>query len=206
MALLSPSDAEKLEALIDYVETYTSAEIVVIETAACGTWAAQRAWLAGGMILVASFAVLSILSELPAIWLVALQASLAPFAWWGAVQPQLLQRLIPEEAGRAAVEARARQLFAERGLHRTRYRNGVLILVADLERSVAIIADEGVHERLGSEQWRRDIDEITAAIRRGRAADGVSGVIQQLGERLAEVFPRGDDDTDELGDSVLRVD
>jgi putative membrane protein len=206
MALLTQDDARKLEALIEYVETHTSAEIVVIEAAACGAWAAQRAWLAGGMILVASFAVLSILPDLPAIWLVALQAALAPLGWWGAGRPEALHRLIPGEAGRAAVEARARQLFAERGLHKTRQRNGVMILIADLERRVAILADEGIHTRLGPDEWRRDVDEITAAIRRGHTADGVSGVIQQLGEKLTEAFPRSDDDADELGDAVLRVD
>jgi putative membrane protein len=206
MALLSRDDAAKLEALVEYVETYTSAEIVVIEAAACGGWAAQRAWLAGGMLLVASFGVLALIPALPAIWLVALQAALAPFAWYAAGRPVALHWLVPREAGNAAVEARARQLFAERGLHKTRQRNGVLILISDLERRVTMLADEGIAERLGPDEWRRGVDQITAAIRSGRAVEGVSAVIQMLGEKLAIAFPRSDEDADELSDAVLRVD
>jgi putative membrane protein len=206
MPLLSASDAQRLEALIDYVETHTAAEIVVIEAAACGTWANLRAWLAGGLVLVASFALVGLFPALPGGWLLALQAVIAPLAWWGASRPALLSRLIPDGVALAAVDARARQLFAERGLYKTRARSGVLILIADLERRVSILADEGIHARLGPDEWRRDVDEIRAAIRADRAADGISGVIQQLGEKLADSFPRGDDDADELGDSVLRVD
>jgi putative membrane protein len=206
MPLLSASDAQRLEALIDYVETHTAAEIVVLEAAACGTWASLRAWLAGGLVLLASFALVALFPALPGSWLLAVQAVLAPLAWWGASHPALLSRLIPDAAAVAAVDARARQLFAERGLYKTRARSGVLILIADLERSVSILADDGIHARLGADEWRRDVDEIRAAIRAGRAADGLSGVIQQLGEKLADSFPRADDDVDELGDSVLRVD
>jgi putative membrane protein len=206
MALLSASDAQRLEALIDFVETHTAAEIVVIEAAACGAWASLRAWLAGGLVLAASFALVRLFPALPASWLLVLQTLGALFAWWGASHPALLSRLIPDGAAAAAVDARARQLFAERGLYKTRARSGVLILISDLERCVSILADEGIHARLGAEEWRRDVDEIRAAIRAGRAADGLSGVIQQLGEKLADSFPRGEDDADELADSVLRVD
>src|SRR5262245_6457996 len=206
MPLLSDADAKRLEALIEYVETHTAAEIVVIEAGACGAWAAQRAWLAGGLVLAAGFLIDALFPPIPGGWLLALQALLAPFAWWTSGQPALLSRLIPDEAGRAAVDARARQLFAERGLAKTRLRSGVLILIADLERRVAILADEGVHARLGDDEWRRDVEEITAAIRAGRTMGGLMGVIEQIGERLAEAFPRSDDDADELSDSVQHVD
>ena len=206
MSLLTDADAKRLEALIEYVETLTAAEIVVIEAGACGAWAAQRAWLAGGLVLAAGFGVDALFASISGGWLLALEALLAPFAWWASGRPALLSRLIPDEPGRAAVDARARQLFAERGLTKTRRRSGVLILIADLERRVAILADEGVHARLGEDEWRRDVEEITAAIRAGRAMGGLTGVIEQLGEKLAEAFPRSDDDTDELSDSVQHVD
>jgi putative membrane protein len=206
MPLLGEADAKRIEALIDYVETHTAAEIVVIEAAACGAWAAQRAWLAGGLVLLGGFALHALFPALPGAWLLALEALTAPFAWWGAGHPALLHHLIPGEAAGAAVEARARQLFAERGLYKTRQRSGVLILIADLERRVSILADDGVHARLGDDEWRRDVEEITAAIRNGYPAGGLTGVIEQLGEKLAEAFPRASDDVDELSDRVSRVD
>jgi putative membrane protein len=206
MPLLSDADVQNIEALIQYVETNTAAEIVVIEAAACGAWAAQRAWLTGGGVLAASFALHALLPSLPGGWLLLFEALLGPFAWWGAGHPGLLSRVIPDEAATHAVDARARQLFAERGLYKTRARSGLLILIADLERRVSILADEGVHARLGPEEWRRDVEEITGAIRAGRPAAGITGVIEQLGERLAEAFPSSEDDRDELGDAVLRVD
>jgi putative membrane protein len=206
MSLLGAADAQRLEALIDYVETSTAAEIVVIEAAACGAWASQRAWLAGGAVLTASLALYWAFPALPAAWLIAIQTALGPLAWWAASQPGVLSRLIPAEAARAAVDTRARQLFAERGLYRTSQRSGVLILIADLERRVSILADEGVHERLGPDEWRRDVEEITRSIAEGRTVEGLIGVIQQLGEKLAAAFPRSDEDADELGDAVLHVD
>jgi putative membrane protein len=206
VALLSESDAQRIEALVDAVESHTSAEIVVIEAAACGAWAAQRAWLAGGALLLGSFALHFACPALPATWLLVLQAVLAPLAWWGAGHPRALSHVIPVDAAAAAVDARARQLFAERGLYGTRARTGILILISDLERRVSILADTGVSAQLDPDEWRRDVEAITDAIRSGRAAAGIAGVVEQLGEKLAVALPRADEDADEISDAVLRVD
>jgi putative membrane protein len=206
MPLLSPTDVQRIEGLIEVVEGQTCAEIVVIEAAACGAWAEQRAWLAGGAVLGFALAVHCVFPGLGGAWLVFLEALVAPLAWWAAGQPRLLSRLIPEDTARSAVDARARQLFAERGLYATRGRSGILVLISDLERRVSILADAGVNAALGDDEWRRDVDAIVDSIRAGRAADGLVGVIEQLGERLAALLPRTDDDVDELSDSVVRID
>ena len=104
----------------------------------------------------------------------------------------------------AAVERRAFELFSARGLHRTRERTGMLILVSELERRVVILGDEGIHARVGDTGWREHVDHVIAAIQRGKPLEGLLEVIDRLGAVHAERLPVRPDDANELPDGIVR--
>lgn len=112
------------------------------------------------------------------------------------VEPRL-----PKEAGSDAV-ARARRLFDDFGMASTRDRTGVLLYVAWKDRSLAVLGDRGIDAKVGEAYWRGLADGLSTAFRKGRYAAGIVAAVEEVGRRLAEHFPRRDDDRDELPNLV----
>jgi putative membrane protein len=73
---------------------------------------------------------------------------------------------VAPRAREAAARERARSLFLEHGVHATRERIGVLVLVSLLERRVELVPDTGLAARLPAAAW----DEVLAAMRPALAA------------------------------------
>lgn len=98
--------------------------------------------------------------------------------------------------------ARAREVFAHLGMHRTRERNGVLIYLAVKDRKLAIVGDEGVHARMGDAWWGRVRDLMVDGLRQGASRAAIIAAVEEVGRVLAGHFPRRGDDVDELSDTV----
>jgi uncharacterized membrane protein len=98
--------------------------------------------------------------------------------------------------------ARAVAVFERLGMHRTALRHAVLVYVAITDRKLAVIGDEGIHDRVGQAYWDRLVAAITAHFREERARDGFVHAVGELGAALAQHFPRRPDDVNELGDEV----
>jgi uncharacterized membrane protein len=98
--------------------------------------------------------------------------------------------------------SRAVALFEQLGMHRTADRNGVMIYVAVADRRLAVIGDEGIHERVGDAYWQRLVATTLAELRAQRPLDGLTAAIRDVGEALRTHFPREPGDTNELSDEV----
>lgn len=96
----------------------------------------------------------------------------------------------------------ALRTFHRLGMHKTKQRNGVLILLAPQQRQFAIIGDEGIDEVVPEDFWNEERDIIQEHFRRGDYGDGVVAAIQRVGEKLKAFFPRQDDDVNELSDEI----
>lgn len=127
--------------------------------------------------------------------LVAVLASLRP----------LRRRLAPLSLKRQRVRERAREQFLAKGLHATRERTGVLIFVSLEEHLAEIIADEGVASRVSPEIWVHAMDALTSGMKRGDPAGGFTAAIALCGEVLAEHFPPGEDNPDELSNALVEL-
>ncbi len=98
----------------------------------------------------------------------------------------------------------AESMFLRRELFDTRGRNGVLVLVCVFERKVEILADTGLHARVGEPQWRSVIARMTPALASGRAAEALLQGLARLEEILREKVPQGSSDAgNELGDRPI---
>ena len=97
---------------------------------------------------------------------------------------------------------RARQLFAELGMHATEARNGVLFYLATRSRRFTVLGDEELHRMVGEEFWEEVVARMAEHFVDDRFGDGMAAGIEWVGERLAEHFPYQDDDVNELPDEI----
>ncbi len=99
--------------------------------------------------------------------------------------------------------AAATQEFARLGMHRTRERNAILLLVAPRSRSFAFYGDTAIHEKCGPAFWQELADALSADFQREAFTDGIVAALAKAGELLVAHFPRRPDDRNELANSVI---
>jgi uncharacterized membrane protein len=110
--------------------------------------------------------------------------------------------LSPLLAGQTARE-RALEVFSELRVWDTEHNNGVLIYLLLADRDVEIVADRGIHVRLGKEVWETICRDMEAAFREGRFEAGVLAGIQAVGQHLARHFPARNGKPNEMPDKPV---
>ncbi len=98
--------------------------------------------------------------------------------------------------------ARARQVFAKLGMHRTEARNGVLVYLATRSRRFAVVGDEELHRRVGDGFWDEVVAAMAARFADGDFGGGLAEGVGAIGESLRTHFPWRDDDVNELDDDI----
>lgn len=202
MALLDETARERIAAAITDVERRTSGEIVVAEARASDDYADLGLAYGAALALVVAAVAHIAWPLLPVSTVLWLQTAVLFACVLGLRAGPVLRVLAPERRLRESVERRARETFLEHELFATRERTGVLILISELEHRVAILGDAGIDRHVQAAGWSVHVQRMTAAIRQGRAADGICEVTQAIGAVLAEHLPPRADDTDELQNQV----
>ena len=88
---------------------------------------------------------------------------------------------------------------------RTHGRTGVLLYLSMREHRAEIVADEAIAGKVDAEVWGKAMADMLAEIRQGHVAEGLAAGVSDVGEVLAEHFPRNDDDLNELPDRLIVV-
>lgn len=117
--------------------------------------------------------------------------------------PVLKVSLVGRRRREAAVRDRALRAFYEKGLYKTRHNTGVLFFISILERKVWVLADKGIHGRIHQTLWDGLARKVSAGVKEGRACSALLEAIAEAGDVLAEHYPAGSGDTDELPDAVI---
>lgn len=113
--------------------------------------------------------------------------------------------LTPGATKTRRVRARALDLFRTSAEQRTAGATGVLIYLSLDEHRAELIADAVIHSRVAPETWGAAMAALIAAVKDGRPGDGMAAAVAQVGVVLAEHFPRGDDDRNELPDRLIEL-
>jgi uncharacterized membrane protein len=116
--------------------------------------------------------------------------------------PSVQRFLMPKEKFESETAKNAFANFLALGLGHTRDRNGVLIHVSLLERKIHILADEGIHDKVGDAFWETQTTMLVESIRKGQAVAGLESAILQIGAKLEEHFPHQPGDKNQFGDKV----
>lgn len=114
--------------------------------------------------------------------------------------PALKLAFTPAARVREIVHRRALRAFFERGLHRTREENGILIFISLLEHKVWILGDRGINAVIPPERWTSLATALVSGIREGRMAEALVATITEAGDILQDHFPSRKDDSNELPD------
>jgi putative membrane protein len=201
---LSRADQRAISRAIAMAEARTSGEIIAVMARASDDyifipllWAALAALLVPLGLLFAT--------DWPAqhvyIAQLATFAVLAAIGLWWPVRV----RLVPNSIKRARVHRSALQQFLAQDIHTTKSRTGILIYVSLAERIAEVVADEGIYAKVPAERWDEIIEALVARLKSGKARAGFVTAIGGSGDLLAEHFPPGSSNENELPDHLIML-
>lgn len=84
---------------------------------------------------------------------------------------------------------RAIEVFAQLRVWDTEQNNGVLVYLLLADRDVEIVADRGIHTKVGTEAWEHLCHGLEQDFRRSRYTEGVVASIHAITQHLAQHFP-----------------
>lgn len=99
---------------------------------------------------------------------------------------------------RTSARDRAIELFSRLRVWDTEHNSGVLIYLLLADKRVEIVADRGIHARVGVQAWESICAEMQRAFREGRFEQGARIGIEAISDLLALHFPPREDNPDEL--------
>lgn len=202
MSLVSKADEERISQAILASEQKTSGEIVAMITAESSSYHYVAYLWAASVALAMPWPFIAWtwwpVQHIYVLQLLTFAACAVLFLW----RP-IRFWLIPKPVKRARAHRRAVEQFLAQDLHTTSGRTGVLIFVSVAERFVEVLADAGIHTKVPEADWRRIVDGLTSAISEDRAGDGFVAAIEAVGERLAQHFPPGEIDPNELPNHLI---
>lgn len=108
-----------------------------------------------------------------------------------------------ELVGGKTPRARALESFSALRVWDTEHNNGVLVYLLLADHDVEIVADRGIHEKVGAEGWEAICRLMEAAFRKGDFEGGALMGIRQIGKVLQEHFPASSANNNELPDAPL---
>jgi len=200
----SDSDRQRIEAAVQAAEGRTSGEIVPLVVDQSYDYPRTELIGAGCFSLATSLLLSWALGD-SSIW-VFLPAYLVSFFLFKLLinkSPTIKRRLTHPAEIDAEVEEMAFVSFLQHGLHNTRDRTGILILISLLERRVYVLADQGINDKVPSDTWDSIVKEVVAGIKGGHATDALCSAIGRCGALLEKDFPRREDDTNELPNMIV---
>jgi uncharacterized membrane protein len=102
-----------------------------------------------------------------------------------------------------SARARALDVFSHLRIWDTEHNNGVLVYLLLADRDVEILADRGVHAKVGTAEWRAICAMMEAEFRKGHYEAGVLKGIAAVTRHLAKLFPKQGAGSNELPDAPV---
>ena len=202
--MISQAEKTRIIEAITVAEAKTAGEIFcVIAHASSGYSLVPIAWAA--LVALAAPAPMIYLTTWPAglIYLVQLAAFVVTAAVFSL--PAIRFRVVPNQAMRERAHVEAMRQFLAQGMHLTEHRTGVLVFVSVAEHYAEIVADSGINAKVAPAVWQDAVDAAVAAIREGRIGDGLVAAVERCGAVLAEHFPPGAINRDEVPNKVVEM-
>jgi uncharacterized membrane protein len=100
---------------------------------------------------------------------------------------------------------RALDVFAHLRIWDTTHNNGILIYLLLADRDVEIVADRGIHAKVGEAVWKNICAAMETEFKQGRFEAGVVRGIEAVSQQLAKHFPEQRDGPNELPDAPVVI-
>jgi len=98
---------------------------------------------------------------------------------------------------------RALEVFSINRIWDTEHNSGVLIYLLLADRHVEIIADRGIHQRVGTQVWADICQQMQVCFSQQRFEDGIILGLQHIADLLRVHFPAAINDANELPDAPV---
>ena len=203
---LTNEDVQRIEQAIKTAETKTSGEIVPVIVRRSSTIGHVP------LILMSLFVAIYMLVDGPGwqyenlgahwAWYFVDTAALLALSTLLARMP-LFQRILTSRYDQLAqVDMRAELEYYGSNISHTKDATGMLLFVSLMEHRAIVLADHSIDERVDSEVWEEVCDLLVQGMKKGDIERGFVAAIERCGEILTAEFPIGDDDTNELYDTL----
>lgn len=126
-------------------------------------------------------------------------------AWFILKWMPLRLALTPKAKKLARVRSRAISLFKVGTESKTVGRTGVLLYLSMKEHRAEIVADAAIASKVAPEIWGDAMVALLDQVKAGNPGAGVAAAVTQMGVVLAEHFPRGTDNPNELPDRLIQL-
>lgn len=213
MKPFTDAERERIRQAVQQAERVTNGEIVPMIVPASALY--REAGYRAGLIF--ALLALALLLTIEIYWLswgwhagnagwllLAVVVSYGLGQWLGRV-PMVVRLVTSRERMAHKVTLRAEQAFYKHGLHNTKGRSGILILISVLERRVHVLADKGINDHVPAGTWDELVKGILDGIRTGQATEAICAAIAECGALLAQVSPADSrDNPNELPDTLIQ--
>jgi len=98
---------------------------------------------------------------------------------------------------------RALEVFSQLRVWDTEHNNGLLIYLLLADRAVEIVADRGIHSKVGSREWENICRKMETAFKQANYEGGVVSGIQAVTQHLMKHFPASRASQHELPDKPV---
>ncbi|MDE2091391.1 MAG: TPM domain-containing protein [Gammaproteobacteria bacterium] len=206
MIRFSEQDKARITAAIHAAEKTTSGEFVAVVARSSDhyiflplLWAAFVALLSPGIFLLYG----SLLTSMHIY-----QIQLAVFivlALLFLFVPEVHLWLVPRQVKHSHASRLARAQFYQQGVQLTPQHSGVLLFVSLAEHYVEIVADKGIHEKIGEAHWQSIIQDFVTQVRKGEVVEGFVTAIGACGAAMAKHYPPGPVNKNELSDGLIEI-
>ena len=113
--------------------------------------------------------------------------------------------LTPKHIKLARVRARAITMFKVGTESKTVGRTGVLLYLSMKEHRAEIVADEAIATKVDPAVWGDAMIALLDHVKADRPGEGMAAAVQQMGVVLAEHFPKGSENPNELPDRLIEL-
>lgn len=100
-------------------------------------------------------------------------------------------------------QIRAQEIFVQLGMHRTHFRNGLLIYIAYRDHDFALIGDKGIYEVADPGFWAAQARALGKSFHHKQYLAGIRDCVMACGDLLRRHFPGHEDDKNELPDEIV---
>ena len=119
--------------------------------------------------------------------------------------PTLRMMLVPHKIAHRRAHNNALRQFLAHGIHGTTNRAGVLLFVSLMEHHAEVVADKNINEKVDQQQWDDLVTILTRHAASGNMADGFVMAIEETGKVLAQHFPPGVENNNDLDDRLVEI-
>lgn len=203
-AELSHEDARRVGAVIRAAEATTAGEIVCVLARASSDYTSYATASSALIALIAPWLLIA-LTDLSVLEILLAQIVTFVALFLILSESPLGRFLIPRRALRVHAHRAAMEQFVTRGMARKQNRAGVLIFVSLAEHYARIVADDGIASKVDQSVWQDAIDALLERAGAGEIAEGFVIAVEKCARVLAEHFPPGSGDQDELPDRIYFI-